>query len=357
MTGFLDKLIDWKEFELFVRDLYIDSDEVLVEHNVTKTGKSNATRQIDVYVTHKSKLHSYTTLIECKSWKHRVDRARIDVMAASIDDLNASKGVIFTTKGYQEGAIEYAKFKNIDIFVVRDLTDAEWGKPGKHIEFFIQYINTNIEDIKVANASLLPIVDEFPNDLKVRIIIKKDFIDENLFLYSKKDGQRNKNIVEILLSIKNDIANSIGSQLGVLTSDAGDVKPQLGFKTDVLLDFENSEFKQFRYPFGVVNLGIIQFSVMTSVDQDKFEFDRATNLDFALIVENYITKQKNFVIKRKAFSKLDVSEQIKDKTEQAGEALENGSILKIYFDPYVSFEMKPETTVNKTNDLILKLNK
>lgn len=357
MTSFLDKLIDWKEFELFVRDLYVGSDEVIVEHNVTKTGKSNATRQIDVHVTHQSKLHSYITLIECKSWKHRVDRARIDVMAASMDDLNASKGVIFTTKGYQEGAVEYAKFKNIDIFIVRDLTEEEWGKPGKRIEFFIQYINTSIQNIRVQNASLLPTVDEFPSDMKVEIIIKKDFVDESLFLYSKKNGQKHKNIVEILLNIKNDIANSLGSQVGLLTSDAGDEKPQIGFTTDVLLDFENSEFKQFRYPFGVVNLGLIQFTVITSIDQDKFEFDRAANLDFALIVENYITKQKNFVAKRKTFSKLDVSEQIKEKTEQSGEALENGSILKVYFDPYVAFEMKPETIVDKTNDLVLRLNK
>lgn len=357
MTGFLDKLIDWKEFELFVRDLYIGSDEVTVEHDVTKTGKSNATRQIDVYVTHKSSLHIYTTLIECKSWKHRVDRSRIDIMAASMDDLNASKGVIFTTRGYQEGAIEYAKFKNIDIFVVRDLTEDEWGKPGKNIEFYLQFINTSLEQIKVGNASMIPITDEFPSDLKVEIRIKKDFVDESHFLYSKKNGQKYKNIVDILLDIKNDVANSIGSQVGVLAADLNNDKPQIGFKTNVLLDFENSEFKQFRYPFGVVNLGVIEFNILTSIDQEKFEFDRTANLDFALIVENYITKQKNFLSKRKNFTSLDVSEEIKDKVEQSGETLENGSILKVYFDPYVSFEMKPETQVHTTKDLVLKLNK
>ena len=357
MTGFLDKLIDWKEFELFVRDLYSSSDEVLVEHNVTKMGKSNATRQIDVHVTHKSKLHSYTTLIECKSWKHRVDRARIDVMAASMDDLNASKGVIFTTKGYQEGAVEYARFKNIDIFIVRDLTDEEWGKPGKKIEFFMHFINSSIQDIRVQNASLLPTTDEFPENLKVNIVIKKDFVDESLFLHSKKNGSKSRNITDMLLDIKNDIASSIGKQVGLLRPSENGEKPQLCFKTDVLLDFENSEFKQLRYPFGVVNLGIIQFSVLTSIDEDKFEFDRTADLDFALIVENYITKQKNFVSKRKNFTTLNVSEQVKEKTEQDGETLENGSILKVYFDPYVPFELKPETAVSKTNDLILRINK
>lgn len=54
-------------------------------------------------------------------------------MAASIRDLGANKGAIFTTKGYEEGALLYAKNENIDIFVIRDINDDEWGQPGRHI--------------------------------------------------------------------------------------------------------------------------------------------------------------------------------------------------------------------------------
>lgn len=41
------------------------------------------------------------------------------------EDLNASKGVIFITVGYEAGAEKYAKSKNIDIFVIKDLTQEE----------------------------------------------------------------------------------------------------------------------------------------------------------------------------------------------------------------------------------------
>jgi len=114
-SGFLYKLFDWKNFELFVKDLYSSDGNVLVEHNVTETGKSGATRQIDVKVTQTTTLHTYKTIIECKFWKKAVERSTVDIVAASIEDLNASKGVIFTTKGYQQGAETYAKSKNIDI--------------------------------------------------------------------------------------------------------------------------------------------------------------------------------------------------------------------------------------------------
>lgn len=53
-TSFLEKLIDWKEFELFVADLYKTSDDLTVSHDVTEIGKSGAKRQVDVLVIQKT---------------------------------------------------------------------------------------------------------------------------------------------------------------------------------------------------------------------------------------------------------------------------------------------------------------
>src|SRR5688572_12767487 len=113
-SAFINSLIDWKNFELFVAELYRDSEHVTVEHNVTEVGKSGAKRQIDVRVFQRTKLHTLKIIIECKRWKDKVDRPVLDVLAAGIEDLGASKGVIFNTRGYEEGAIQYAKSKNID---------------------------------------------------------------------------------------------------------------------------------------------------------------------------------------------------------------------------------------------------
>src|SRR4051812_23376572 len=108
---FIDQLVDWRAFESFVRDLYAEDPDLEVEHDVMLTGRSGARRQIDVKFTHQAGGHTYETLVECKHWKKKVDRQRVDVLAASIEDLGAAKGVMFTTVGYEPGAEDYARQK------------------------------------------------------------------------------------------------------------------------------------------------------------------------------------------------------------------------------------------------------
>lgn len=128
---------DWNGFEKFIAHLH-EGSEVTVEHNKTLMGNSGATRQIDVVITHRKGPYEYLTLVECKYWRNRVKREQIDVLWASLQDLNAAKGVLFTTKGFQAGAEIYAESKGITIFVIRELSDEEWGRPGRLIDFVFQ---------------------------------------------------------------------------------------------------------------------------------------------------------------------------------------------------------------------------
>jgi hypothetical protein len=84
---FLDQLIDWRDFEEFVRELYAGEDDVLAERDVTETGASGARRQIDVKLTKLGAGEPEVTIVECKRWKSKVDRQRVDVLAASVEDL------------------------------------------------------------------------------------------------------------------------------------------------------------------------------------------------------------------------------------------------------------------------------
>ncbi len=97
---FVDRLIDWKAFERFVADMYDEDPSLVVEHNVTEVGKSGARRQIDVRVTHTVKAHTYVTIIECKRWKEKVGHDRIDVLAATIEDLAVAKGVLLVASHF-----------------------------------------------------------------------------------------------------------------------------------------------------------------------------------------------------------------------------------------------------------------
>ena len=142
-----DIVKDWNGFEKFVAHLH-DDGEVKVSHDQTLTGRSGATRQIDVVVEHIKGPYTYLTLIECKYWKESVKREQIDVLHASMLDLNASKGVFFTTKGFQRGAKKYAESKGITLYKVRELTDEEWGLPGKIISLYLQVLQPTLRSIQ-----------------------------------------------------------------------------------------------------------------------------------------------------------------------------------------------------------------
>lgn len=47
-------------------------------------------------------------LVECKRYIRPVEREKIQVLHAKIQDVGAHKGMIFSTSGFQKGAIDYA---------------------------------------------------------------------------------------------------------------------------------------------------------------------------------------------------------------------------------------------------------
>lgn len=358
MQSFLDKLIDWKDFEKFVAELYKDSDELTVKHDVTEVGKSNARRQIDVLVLQKTKLHTIKTIIECKRWKEPVDRQVIDVLFASVEDLNANKGAIFTTKGYEEGAIEYAKSKNIDIFIVRDIYESEWGEPGRHIFYYMQMFHSMIDGFSIDNPNFFSPLGLKPSNTALDFAIQfsdKQEYPEHLNLVSLSEPTKGPNFVKLLIDVRNQVLKDLVDKFnGLMQPENG--KPEVAYNTRVKLDFSNYPFKFFKHETGFITFDSISFNHHQLVSQTKMEFDRAASADFALIVENYITNQKNFASKHKDEDQVKLSDPIEPKPETDDKkALKNGSIMKITLEHYVGYSIQPTTEIIKTNDLTVNL--
>lgn len=352
MKPFLDKLIDWKEFELFVADLYKASDELEVTHNVTETGKSGAKRQIDVLVIQKTKLHTIKTIIECKRWKEKVDRGIIDVLAASIKDLGANKGAIFTTAGYEEGAIQYAKSENIDIFVIREIKDDEWGKPGRHIYFYIQYFNAKWENLKFDNAKFSSPTGKPPRmPANLSIGLSKDMeFPEHLTLYSS--DKKGPNLIKLIIDTRNHVLNAWAQPFPLLGPEDGN--PQMQFEMNIKLDFSNYPFKFLRHEDGHITFDSITVTSKQTVSQTKFSFDRASSSDLALMVENYITNQRNFASKAKDTGEVKLSDPIQPPKDE-GQVMENGSIMKLIMDYYVDIKLEPGIAVTGLPDVTVNL--
>lgn len=357
-STFIDKLIDWQGFEIFVSNIYKEDPNLIVEHDVTLKGKSGAKRQIDVLITQKNKLHTYQTIVECKYWNKKVNRGIIDILYASMEDLNASKGVVFTTAGYEDGAQKYASSKNIDIFIVRELQPQEWGLPGRIIHFYMHCIAGNFKNVSV-QAKLIPIVEKYPKNLSLNIIVTKDnALDEQMNLYSKIDGRKGTNLINLLWKKQEELSHSICDNLSLINNGADGAN--IVIHSEVEINFEKYEFSQLRFPYGAVNIDKLNFQLITHVSQTVFHFDRGENLDIALIVENYIKKQAHIVSKEKGNDNFKVSEDVfnnlvEKEIIEKGDVLENNSILKVYLNPDVSISLKGNEQLAKTNRITIDL--
>lgn len=342
-TTVYEQLVDWKDFELFVQKLYQEDGSLTVEHDVTIKGKSGAKRQIDVLITQETKLHKYKTLVECKRWKEKIDRSIIDILYASIEDLNASKGVVFTTSGYEAGAEKYAASKNIDIFVVRELTAEEWGLPGRIVHFYMHLYASKFNDISMSNATLIPLVKNYNSNLNLNIVITNDKeLDNDLFLYSVEDGSKGTHLVKLLSEKQNDLVHKISEGIN-MPFEEGKKDSCMAVLSDVEIDFSNYEFRQLRLRQGAVNMDKLTCKLLTHVNQTVFHLDRGENLNLALVIDNYIAQQKHIVSQVTDQTNLQISENLANKLIREkiakGEVLENESILKVFVEPWVDIEL------------------
>src|ERR1700730_14008332 len=199
LSGFMHKYYDWASFEVFVEELHQGDGDVTIQRDVTEVDRYGAKRQTDVKIVRRSRFQRITTLVECKRWKEPVGRDRIDILSASIEALSANNGAIFTTTGFEEGAIAYAKGKGIELFVVRDLTPEEWGLPGRHISLYLHVNAGEFSDVQFATQAIA-LVDVPPTgqaELGIELSAEKA-LDPDFDLFSVKTGERGPNLVGIL---------------------------------------------------------------------------------------------------------------------------------------------------------------
>ena len=330
--GFMHKYYDWGAFEAFVGDLYAGEGDTSVERNVVEVDRHGAKRETDVKITRRARFHTYVTLVECKRWKEPVSRDRIDILGASIDALGANKGAIFTTTGFEEGAVAYAKGKGIDLFVVRDLLPEEWGLPGRHVLLYLHTWAGEFRSISTLNAHAIPLIDEMPPTFNLGIRLDKEMAkDPNLDLFSVKTGMPGPNLIGILADAHGMILDGLSKGFGLI--DGGKTLT-LHVRSACEIDLRGTEYRQLRLPNAAVRLERIKAEFLASVSQVEIKVDRGVDLDFALIVVNYITDQRLLAHRRP--SDPGISFSVVDPADaDAQKVLQNGSLLKVLTLPWV----------------------
>jgi restriction system protein len=79
-------------------------------------------REIKVEVSFEAQLLGARILglVECKCYKSRVEVSDVEEFHSKGDDIGAHKGIMFTTVGYEAGAVKVAKGRGIALFILRE---------------------------------------------------------------------------------------------------------------------------------------------------------------------------------------------------------------------------------------------
>jgi len=148
------------EFELFVKAIYeeilaIDGyDTINVMHDVSIIGRSKQPHQIDVYWEFKLAGITHRVAVECKEYKNTVSVGKVRDFYGALEDIGNIHGVFVTTKGYQSGAITYAKHKDISLKIVKEPTQEDINA---HQGIKTIYINQHA--FCIANITMTPALD------------------------------------------------------------------------------------------------------------------------------------------------------------------------------------------------------
>ncbi|MBD8572800.1 restriction endonuclease [Pseudomonas syringae] len=334
-SGFMHKYYDWADFERFVQGLYEGDGNVLVERDVTETDRHGSKRQTDIKITRRVRFNTFTTLVECKRWKEPVSRDRIDVLAASIEALGASNGAIFTTTGFEAGAINAAKAKGIELFVVRDLTDEEWGLPGRHIKLHLQVAAAELKNMKF-DAMATPLIEQMPEKLELHAELSKEkALDPGLDLFSVKTGTRGPNLTSLLADTHEAVLRQVTKSVSLINAGRDGV---VEIVSPCELDLTKTEYCQLRLPSAAVRIGKVWFLMYAEISQSTIEFDRGEDLDFAVMVESFVSDQRMIAHRKTPSQEIEFEIQGSGAGEVHSEddkVVENGSTIVVQCSPYV----------------------
>ncbi|CAG0984215.1 hypothetical protein ANAEL_01922 [Anaerolineales bacterium] len=105
---------------------------------------------------------AFTILVECKRYNRPVERDHVMTLWAKLQDTSAQKAMLFATCGFQSGALEFAKSKNIATitFIAGDFlyetksqetqsTPPAWNSFPRFAGIYLQYAEKSIQCTKI----------------------------------------------------------------------------------------------------------------------------------------------------------------------------------------------------------------
>jgi Restriction endonuclease len=301
---------------------------------VTLTGASGAPRQIDVLIRHKQGLYEHLVIAECKYWDTPVDRQQVDALAITVREVGAAKGVIFSKKGFQSGAIAQAKHDHIELFQVRTLTDEEWGLPGREVEFFTHCHTVSVNNPNFENVTAVP--GSEPKNSNPQVIQGVTHTKIHL------DGSSVQTLEELIEKFAHKAASD--------SSLSAPVRFENSFEGAILsrirVNITPPKPMTLFFNDGQVFVGTVSFDVGHKISQMRVYFDRSKNFFFAFAVDDIVSKTTTTASRRRdeTTTTLAVTGERPDEVP-AENSLKNGSLISYWipgmqvFDEFASLKL------------------
>jgi restriction endonuclease len=329
--GITELVQDWGGFERLVAKLH-ETGEVTVERDVVLQGRSGAPRQIDVLIRHKQGLYEHLVVAECKYWNSRVERSDVDVVVATVRDVGASRGAIFSIKGFQSGAVLQAKHEGIELYQVRDLTREEWGLPGRIVDLFLQVIQPSIGNIRTDGAFKIgnPFVTT-PITLPLAVG-PEGFTSCTRTL--KRDGSPGGELFEKYLAdaVQQALSNTL-AQVQMINGGA-ECTGYVGSPVNLVPDVP------FKIPLNgeVLMIPRMSFDLGIKIQQSRITVDRAQRYGFALALENFITGAVSAASRPTDANVTTLAELEIEEPPSGEQALVNGTLMRVVMKAFFPFE-------------------
>ena len=103
-----------------IKNINIEKKKVITSADGTKA-------EIDLYWEYNiANITTHSIAIECKNHNRNIDIPKVRDFAAKISDISGLKGLMVTKYGFSAEAIKAAKAKNIDLLILRPMSDDDW---------------------------------------------------------------------------------------------------------------------------------------------------------------------------------------------------------------------------------------
>ena len=318
-----DLVKDWGAFEDLVAELHKTGD-VTVERNVVLSGQSGAPRQIDVVIRHKSALFEHLILVECKYWKRRVRREQVDAFVTAVRDLRAARGIIVSTKGFQQGAITQARLDGIDLFSIRELSKTEWGLPGRIFDMFLHVVQVGTPRVTFPGAQFLPRF-EGAGPPEIALHFEGGEPGSANPLRGSDGHPTGESLETVVLEGAHRIVRHASEAVGVFNNEQ-DGNYYLRCPGTLACDPPLIIVTR----TGLILAETIAMDIPVKIHQSRITFDRSDHLTFALAIEDKVTGLVRTAARRPGSLKTEVSPVVPAAVDERDPSFQNGSVAKVF---------------------------